>query len=115
MIKIVICGKSGQTVQREIVSMSLFSHIILDLIGSCCPVQVLHLLRDAAKRRVFDTATCITKSSNRSVVRPAGELLLHGLGQGGAVDVRVLWSLGGELAVEVFCVTSIQLGSFVSY
>lgn len=83
MVKIgVICG-SKQTTQyrRRIVSMKPFSHTpsFLDPIDSArSPRQCRPLLGNAAKRRVLDTTTGIAETCDRSVVRPPGELLLHG-------------------------------------
>lgn len=70
----------------------------------CC-----RLLGNAAEGWVLDTTTSIPKTSNRSVVRPAFELLLHGLGEHGSIDIGVHRRFRGELAVEVGRITSINL------
>lgn len=51
----------------------------------------------------------------RTVVRPASELLLDGLGEEVTVDNRVGWSFACEFGVKVFDVSSIGLeGKHVS-
>ena len=66
----------------------------------------LDLSDRALERGVLDTATSVAQAGYGSVVRPACKLLLHGLREHRAVDVRVGGCFGGELAVEV---RSIQL------
>lgn len=46
-------------------------------------------LCDTFKRRILDGPSGIAKSSNWTIVRPAGKLLLHCLGKHGSFYVRV--------------------------
>lgn len=69
-------------------------------------------LRNAAKRRVLDTATCVPESCDRAVVRPTCELLLHRLRQRGPFDIRILRRLGSKFTIEVGRVTGVNLRGF---
>ena len=57
-----------------------------------------------------DTATSISESLHGPVVRPAGELLLHGLTEHRSLDVAVCGRLAGELLVEVGGVALVEHG-----
>lgn len=77
------------------------------------PTLVVHFLPvwDAAhERRILHTATTIRQPGDRSVVAEALELVLHCLRENGALHVRILGRLRGELWIEVFRVESIGLG-----
>lgn len=75
-------------------------------------------IRDAAhERRILYTATTVRQPGDRSVVAESLELVLHRLRQHGALHVRILRLLGGELRIKVFCIQGIglQMGVLVSY
>jgi hypothetical protein len=55
-----------------------------------------------------DAAAGIAETLHRSVVRPAGELLLHRLTEHRAVDVAVCWRLACEFLVEVARVALVE-------
>jgi hypothetical protein len=55
-----------------------------------------------------DTAAGIAKTLHRSVVRPAGELLLHRLTEHRAVDVAVCGCLACEFLIEVARVALVE-------
>ena len=57
-----------------------------------------------------DTAAGIAETLYRTVIRPASELLLHGLAQHGSLDVAVGGRLAGELLVEVGRVALVEDG-----
>jgi hypothetical protein len=61
------------------------------------------------ERWVFDTAACVAETSDRTVVGPTLELLLHGLRKHGTFNIRVGGRLGCEFAVEVGSVSLVDL------
>ena len=69
---------------------------------------------NAPKRRILYTATSISEASNRTVVGPACELLLHGLRQYRSLNVRVSGRLLGEFSVKVRSIKRIGLLGSVS-
>ena len=74
---------------------------------SSSQLQNLSLIESIALR---DTATGVAQTFDRSVVRPASELLLHGLTEHGSLDVAVCGRLAGELLVEVGRVALVEHG-----
>ena len=63
----------------------------------------------AIKRRILDTPTGISQPSNRTIVRPTSELLLHGLRQHRTLDVRIFGYFRSEFLVEIGGVSCIDL------
>jgi hypothetical protein len=61
------------------------------------------------KRRILDATSSVTQACNWTVVAPALELLLHGLREHGAFDVRIGWGFGGEFTVKVCSVSLVDL------
>jgi hypothetical protein len=49
-------------------------------------IHVSHLFRNTAKGWISDTASGVTESCDGSIVRPACELVLHGLRKGVTLD-----------------------------
>lgn len=64
---------------------------------------------NAPKRWILYTATSISETSDRTIVGPACELLLHGLREYRSLDVRVGGRLLGEFPVKVRRVKRIGL------
>ena len=64
---------------------------------------------DVIERGVLDTATSITQPSDRTVIRPSGKLLLHGLRQNRTFDIRIFRYFGCELLVEIGSIASVGL------
>lgn len=62
-----------------------------------------------SKRRILDTATCISQTGNRPVVGPTSKLLLHCLREHRAINIRVGWRFRREFAVEIGSVQGIGL------
>src|ERR1700712_3512245 len=60
------------------------------------------------ERWVANTTTSVTQTSYRAIVRPSCKLLLHGLGQHRAFDVRISRWLRSEFAIKVCRVTLIN-------
>ena len=60
------------------------------------------LFLEIRKRRILDAATRIPQPGNGAIVRKARELLLRGLGEHGAFDVRVRGRFRREFGGEVF-------------
>lgn len=69
--------------------------------------QNLSLIESIALR---DTATGVAKTFDWSVVRPAGELLLHGLTEHRSLDVTICGRLAGKFLVEVGRVALVEHG-----
>ena len=63
----------------------------------------------APKRWILYTTTSISKTSNRTIVGPACELLLHGLREYRSLDIRVGGRLLGEFPIKVRSVKRIGL------
>lgn len=70
----------------------------------------LSVLYTAHEGGILDTASSVTESSNRAIVRPATELLLQSLGEDGAIDEGIGRSFLCEFDIEIIRVKSIGLG-----
>lgn len=66
-------------------------------------------LYTAKLRRILQTASTISESSNRSVVTEAFELNLHGLRKDRSINVGISGGFLSEFDVEVLSVKSISL------
>lgn len=74
-----------------------------------CQPSRLPVLDAANERRILNAATAVRQAGDRSVVAEALELVLHRLRQDGALNIRVLRSLGRELGIEVGRVKGVGL------
>jgi hypothetical protein len=90
--------------------MLKFSSLVMN-VSHACREGKRHMdsLLNTPKRWIPNTAARITQTCNRSIIRPASKLLLHGLREHWSFDVRILGHLRCEFFVEIGSVASIDL------
>jgi hypothetical protein len=67
-------------------------HLVLSQVLHTCHPQSIHSTLsplDTPETRILNTATCIPQTSDRPIIRPPCELLLHGLAEDRSLDVRI--------------------------
>ncbi len=73
----------------------------------------MSILNTTNDRRIFNATAGVSQARDWSVVAEARELILHRLGQRGAVYIRVLWHFVRKVAVDILRISCVHLESFL--
>lgn len=106
---------SSRIQQRVVINVSFVVFRWLTLIETNASYSYLsRLLRDAGKRWVSDTASGVTESCDGSIIRPACELVLHGLGEGVALHDWIYWYFVCKVMIKILRIQGVDLLWFPS-